>query len=297
MPLEGLAVPTATLFTEDGEIDLSKNARFTRGLLDQGILHVFALGSLGEFPSLTFEERETFLETVVESSTFHSDVWAGVGAPSTKKAVAHADQAESLGAAVLVATPPFYLHPDAGGIRDYYRTLRKQTKLPLLAYNIPSLVGYALPPSLVHELAREGTLQGIKDTSGSLSSVRSFLEGAPEGFAVFPGDDELALDSLRAGARGAIMGLGNILPKLTVAFMNAARAEKWGEAESLQKLIATLRQVVQKGPFPSTVKFLMNRLRGVEVGYRSPYLPLTPEQEKAVVDALTPVEASFKSYL
>jgi dihydrodipicolinate synthase/N-acetylneuraminate lyase len=297
MELEGLVVPSLTLFDAQGEVDGPSNARFARDLQDEGIRHIFVLGSLGEFPGLDFEERSRLLEAVVESCTFPSDVWSGVGAPSTKLALAFADQAETLGASVLVATPPYYLHPDAFGLRDYYRSLRRQTRLPLLAYNIPSLVGYALEPGLVHELATEGVLNGIKDTSGSLDSIRSFLRGAPEGFAVLPGDDPLVLPALKEGAAGGIMGTANVLPRLDVEFMDAARKKDWVTAEKLHDLIQGLHALFFRAPFPSSVKFLAQYLRQTPVGYRSPYLPLTEEQQNRLKEDLRRWEDSFRQYV
>jgi 4-hydroxy-tetrahydrodipicolinate synthase len=295
--LEGLVVPVATQFADDGELDYGKNARFVRDLADAKVDHLFVLGSLGEFPSITDEERPRLLEATVDSIPGRADAWVGCGAPSTRQAVRYASDAEGAGAAVIVAVPPYYLHPSPAEIDRYYRAIHASIGIPLLAYNIPSLVGYALVPARLHTLYRDGVIAGTKDTSGSLASVRSFLDGAPEGFAVFPGDDDLALDSIEAGARGAVMGLANIVPKLCVALVAAARAHDTPRARELQELVAALGEVARVGPFPSTVKFLAAHLRHAEVGYRAPYGPLSPEEERAVLDRLAPLRDRLAPFL
>ena len=290
-------MPVPTLFTPEGAVDSGRNARFARNLSDAHVDHLFVLGSLGEFPSVTAAERGPLIEVVVDSAAGSTDVWAGCGAPSTAQAVAFAEEAEGIGATALVAVPPYYLHPSLPAIDHYYRTLRKAVTVPLFAYNVPSLVGYALPPSLVHALARDDVVVGVKDTSGSLDSVVAFLTRAPEGFVVFPGDDAFASAAIERGAKGAVMGIANIVPKLCVELVAAARTGNQPRAQELQSLVDRLAGVAKVGPFPSTDKFLAAQLRGADVGYRAPYEPLTPAEETAVLSKLEPLRPLLAPFL
>jgi 4-hydroxy-tetrahydrodipicolinate synthase len=295
--LKGLAVPVPTLFDEEGRLDPGRNGPFVRAICTAGADHIFVLGSLGEFPLVEDAERRLLVEVVVESLTAKGDAWVGVGAPSTRLAVRYAQQAEELGAAALVAVPPYYLHPSPAAVAHYYRALREATKIPLLAYNIPSLVGYPLTPELVHRLAREHVLDGMKDTAGFLASVEGFLRGAPEGFPIFPGDDVLAAEAIEKGASGAVLGTANVVPKLAVALVRAALAHETARAAELQLLVTRLAEAIHAGPFPSAGKFLAAKVWGAKVGYRSPYEPLTPEEERAVLAAFDPLRAALRPFL
>jgi 4-hydroxy-tetrahydrodipicolinate synthase len=297
MSLEGLAVPVLTLFDSLGAVDPDRNGRFARRLSETPVDHLFVLGSTGEFPSVTPTERGPLIEAVVRSTTGKTDVWVGCGAPSTAQAVAFAQEAERIGASALVAVPPYYLHPTALAIDHYYRAIRKAVTVPLLAYNNPALVGYALAPSLLHALGREGVLAGMKDTSGSLASVRAFLHGAPESFGVLPGDPPLASASIERGAKGAVMAVANVVPKLCSELVTAARRGDRGRSQELQSLVDRLVEATKAGPSPSTVKFLAARLGGVEVGYRAPYEPLTPEEEAAVLARVEPIRPLLAPFL
>lgn len=297
MSLTGLTVPVPTIFDAHGAIDAPANGRYARGMAEAGIDHLFVLGSLGEFPSVRPEERAPILSAVRDALRPPTDLWVGCGAPSTIQAVGFAREAQAAGAAVLLAVPPYYLHPTPAAIAEYYRSLRRAVDRPLFAYNIPSLVGYPLAPGLLHALGREGVLQGVKDTSGSFPSVRAFLDGRPAGFAVIPGDDAFATEAILAGAEGAIMGLANILPRLGVALVRAAAGRDEPRARALQASVDRLGAIVREGPFPSTGKFLAARLRGAEAGYRSPYDPLTPEEERRVLAALAPHEAELRRFV
>jgi 4-hydroxy-tetrahydrodipicolinate synthase len=297
MSLQGLVVPTPTLFDGDGAFDPDRNRRFHEGIVAAGVDHLFPLGSLGEFPSVEEDERDRLLDLVQGTLKGSTDLWVGVGAPSTRLAVRRARCARDREAAVLLAVPPYYLRPTEAAIAEYYRAISKASAVPVLAYNIPAKVGYALTPSFVHALAREGTLVGIKDTAGSIESVRGFLKDAPAGFVVFPGDDPLAGSAIAAGAAGAVMGLANIAPGLGIALVKAALQKKPEEVAKHQAIVDRLAAVVAMGPFPSTGKYLAHHLRGAPDGYRLPYGPLTDDEEHAVIVALTPLKADLEPYL
>ncbi len=297
MGLDGLVVPIPTLFNDDGDLDPGRNSKFARALSEARVDHLFALGSLGEFPSLTDPERASFEELVIESASGRTDVWVGCGAPSTRQAVRYAEEAETAGAAAIVAVPPYYLHPPLAAVERYYRAIHGAISVPLLAYNIPSLVGYSLPPALVHGLAHEGVLAGVKDTAGSLESVAAFLTGAPDAFAVLPGDDVLASAAIARGATGAVMGIANVVPALCVELVARARAGDRSRAEELQTLVDEVVRASRAGPFPSTDKFLAAHLRGSEVGYRAPYDRLTDAEERTVLSRLEPIRAQLRPFL
>ena len=297
MALDGLTTPLLTLFGDDGAVDLGKNAKFARSTSEAGVDHLLSLGSTGEFPSITPSERGPLIEVVVESAAGKVDVWAGCGAPSTAQAVAFAEEAEGVGATALLAVPPYYLHPAERTIDHYYRTIRAAISVPLLAYNNPPLVGYALSPKLLHSLAKDGVIVGVKDSARSIESVTSFLTGAPEGFVVLPGDPPLGAPAIERGAKGAIMGVSNIVPKLCVAIVSAARRGDRARTAELQPILEQLVEVVKTGPPIATLKFLTAQLRGSEVGYRAPYLPLTAEEQATVLAHLEPLRPLLDPFL
>ncbi|HEY6238133.1 MAG TPA: dihydrodipicolinate synthase family protein, partial [Thermoplasmata archaeon] len=275
MGLGGLSVPTPTLFDLEGAFDPERTTEFLRGLSDTGVDHLFLLGTLGEFTSLSDSERRGLLRAGSDALRSRTDLWVGVGAPATARAVAYAREAQAASAAALLAVPPYYLHPTEASILAYYRAIHSAVGLPLLAYNIPAKVGYSLSAALVHRLAADGAIVGMKDTSGSLESVAGFLRGAPAGFAVFPGDDALSSGAIALGAAGAVMGTANIAPRLALELVRSAGSADSGRTARLQELVDRVSAAVAQGPFPSSVKFLANAWRQAPDGYRAPYDPLT----------------------
>lgn len=296
MTFLGLSVPIPTLFANDGALDTGRNAKFARAISEAKVNHLFLLGSLGEFPSVDDSERPRLLENVIESTVGPADVWVGCGAPSTARAVALAVGAEEMGAAAVVAVPPFYLHPPPAAIERYYRAIRAAVSIPLYAYNIPSLVGYALAPALLHRLGSAGVLVGVKDTAGSLE--RGLVRSGSSGRVHRParrrrarpgrdrarsigrgdGDGEPRPATLRrAPAGGACRGNG--------AGDGVPGPRRRARASDPRRSVSLGRQVPRR------------RALGADVGYRAPYDPLTPEEAAAVRARLEPLRPRLQPFL
>jgi 4-hydroxy-tetrahydrodipicolinate synthase len=185
-------------------------------------------------------------------------VLAGVIDTTTARVIAHARVAAELGADALVATAPFYTRTHAKEIAGHFRTLRASVDLPLFAYDIPVAVHSKLPASLVRELAEDGTLAGLKDSSGDEGGLRRLLvelggrDGRTDGpaphFSVLTGA-ELTVDcSLLAGADGVVPGIGNVDPAGYVRLYDAALAGDWALAAKEQERLVALFGMVDVGP-------------------------------------------------
>ncbi|MFJ4501779.1 dihydrodipicolinate synthase family protein [Streptomyces sp. NPDC088864] len=257
-PLRGVVPPVCTPLDARGEIDTASLARLVDHLIGGGVHGLFALGSTGEVAYLTDEQRATALETVVNATDGRVPVLAGVIDTTTARVTEHARTAAALGADALVATAPFYTRAHPREIARHFRRLRAEVDLPLFAYDIPVSVHSKLTAVLIGELASDGTLAGLKDSSGDEGGLRRLLvalggrEGraggpAPE-FSVLTGS-ELTVDAaLLAGADGVVPGLGNVDPAGYVRLYEAARAGDWAAAATEQERLTALFAMVDAGP-------------------------------------------------
>ncbi|MFM9370964.1 dihydrodipicolinate synthase family protein [Streptomyces sp. Da 82-17] len=257
-PLRGVVPPVCTPLTPQGEVDTDALARLVEHLVGSGVHGLFALGSTGEVAYLTDAQRAAALGAVVEAAAGRVPVLAGVIDTTTARVAQHARTAAELGADALVATAPFYTRTHPKEIAAHFRDLRTAVDLPLFAYDIPVAVHSKLTPGLVRELAADGTLAGLKDSSGDEGSLRRLLvalggrEGRATGpaphFAVLTGS-ELTVDSaLLAGCDGVVPGLGNVDPAGYVRLYEAARAGDFGLAAKEQERLVELFGMVDCGP-------------------------------------------------
>ncbi|MEE1739097.1 dihydrodipicolinate synthase family protein [Streptomyces sp. BE147] len=257
-PLRGIVPPVCTPLDSRGEIDTASLGRLVEHLIDGGVHGLFALGSTSEVAYLTDEQRATVLETVVNVADGRVPVLAGVIDTTTARVAAHAKAAEGLGADALVATAPFYTRTHGKEIAGHFRRLRAAVDLPLFAYDIPVAVHSKLSAALVRELAEDGTLAGLKDSSGDEGGLRRLIvelggrggreEGPAPRFSVLTGS-ELTVDAaLLAGADGVVPGIGNVDPAGYVRLYEAARAGDWALAAQEQERLVELFAMVDVGP-------------------------------------------------
>lgn len=257
-PLHGVVPPVCTPLDSRGELDTASLARLVDHLIRGGVHGLFALGSTSEVAYLTDEQRAETLETVVHATDGRVPVLAGVIDTTTARVTELARTAADLGADALVATAPFYTRTHPKEIAGHFRRLRESVDLPLFAYDIPVAVHTKLSSALVRELAEDGTLAGLKDSSGDEGGLRRLIvelggrdgraEGPVPAFSVLTGS-ELTVDAaLLAGADGVVPGIGNVDPAGYVRLYEAARAGDWDLAAKEQERLVELFAMVDAGP-------------------------------------------------
>ncbi|MFG2670306.1 dihydrodipicolinate synthase family protein [Streptomyces sp. NPDC048445] len=257
-PLRGVIPPVCTPLNSAGDIDTPSLARLVDHLIAGGVHGLFALGSTSEVAYLTDTQRATVLETVVRTAAGRVPVLAGVIDTTTQRVLDHARNAAELGADGLVATAPFYTRTHPVEVARHFRRVRERVELPLFAYDLPVSVHTKLSSGLVRELAEDGTLAGLKDSSGDEGGLRRLIvdlggrEGRASGpaarFSILTGA-ELTVDAaLLAGADGFVPGLGNVDPAAYVRLYEAARAGDWELAAKEQERLVRLFDITDVGP-------------------------------------------------
>ncbi len=249
-PLRGVVPPVITPLTPTGEVDTASLRRLVAHLIGAGVHGLFLLGSSGEAAYLTDAQRRTALETAVDATAGRMPVLAGVIETTTARVLERAADAVSAGADALVATTPFYARTHPVEIADHFRRVRDGAGLPLFAYDIPVAVHTRLPRDTVLDLAADGTLTGLKDSSGDEGSLRRLLLGLRRraaGFTVLTGSELTVDGALLAGADGVVPGLGNVDAAGYVRLYDAARAGDWAGARAEQDRLAALFALTEAG--------------------------------------------------
>jgi 4-hydroxy-tetrahydrodipicolinate synthase len=284
--LQGAMTALVTPFTPRGDVDRGALAALVRWQVTSGIAGLVPCGTTGEGVTLTAEEHQEVIATVVEAAAGHVPVVAGVGSSDTRKTVEAAQRAAAAGAqALLVVTPP-YNKPNRSGMVAHYRAVCEAAGLPVVVYNVPGRTGQNLGREGTLELAALPGVVGVKEASGNLEQIAAILESRPEGFAVLSGDDALALPAMALGADGLISVVSNEAPAETAALIRAALEGEFGRARELHFRLLPLMRVnfLESNPVPvKTALELLGRCRG---DVRAPLGPPEPSTRAAVRQAL-----------
>ncbi|MGW1891983.1 dihydrodipicolinate synthase family protein [Streptomyces sp. NPDC002004] len=249
-PLSGVVPPLITPLTPGGNVDVPSLRRLAGHLVDAGVDGLFLLGSSGEAAYLTDAQRLTALETARETADGRLPVLAGVIETTTARVLDRARDAVKAGADALVATAPFYTRTHPVEIADHFRRVRAGADVPLFAYDIPLAVHSKLDRGTVLELAADGTLTGLKDSSGDEGSLRRLLlrlRTAAPGFSVLTGSELTVDGALLAGVDGVVPGLANVDAHGYVRLYAAARAGDWAAARVEQDRLAALFALTEAG--------------------------------------------------
>ena len=292
--LEGIVCPTITFFDRKGAVDEEAFKTHLRALVDRGLHGVFPNGTMAEFTLLRNEERRRLAEAAVDAVGDDAIVFVGTGSPRTDETVELSRHAQDIGADAVVVVTPFYLRPNADGLRRHFDAVHRAVGLPVLAYNLPSFTGYSIDPELVGELADEGILQGMKDSSGDLPANLRILARVPKDFIFFTGADPLCLAVLAEGAAGGVLGSSNFFPAKLVELYDRARKGDLAAAATIQAGVSRLSEAIGTGPFPAATKYIVERVWGLRSSLRLPVTPLSAEEKRRVDGLLKPFLGSWR---
>ncbi|GAA2207966.1 dihydrodipicolinate synthase family protein [Nonomuraea monospora] len=282
-PWQGVMVATALPLREDLSVDYDGYAEHCRWLVDNGCDGVVPNGSLGEYQTLTPQERTKVIETAV-AAVGGGNVMAGAGAYGAAESRRWAEQAGEAGCGSVLLLPPNAYRADERAVVAHYREVAK-AGVPIVAYNNPYDTKVDLTPALLARLHEEGLIVAVKEFSGDVRRAYEIAELAP-GLDLLIGSDDVLLELAVAGAVGWIAGYPNALPASNSALYRAAVA---GDLETALPLYRTLHPLLRwdsKTEFVQAIKLSMD-VAGRHGGpCRQPRQPLTDEQA-AIVRAAT----------
>jgi 4-hydroxy-tetrahydrodipicolinate synthase len=218
----------------DGAIDVSAFERLIETQVAASITGIVAVGTTGESPTLSHEERGQVIQLAVTTARKRCQVLAGTGSNATQHAVADTKMAEKLGADGALLVAPYYNKPSQEGLFRHFKTIADATSLPIVLYNIPGRCGVDIAPDTVVRLAKECTnIVSIKEASGSVERVSELRARLPESFTILSGDDSLTLPFMSAGAVGVVSVASNLFPADVCALVHAFQS---GDVKSAAKL-------------------------------------------------------------
>jgi dihydrodipicolinate synthase/N-acetylneuraminate lyase len=283
-PWHGVLVATALPLREDTSgrlaVDLDGYAEHLTWLADAGCHGVVPNGSLGEYQTLTAEERARVVTTAVEAAPEGFTVLPGVAAYGAAEARRWTEQAAEAGAPAVMLLPPNAYRADERAVLAHYREVAR-TGVPVVAYNNPIDTKVDLVPELLAELYHEGLIVAVKEFTGDVRRSYRIHELAP-GLDVLCGSDDVALELAVSGSPGWIAGYPNAFPRACAELWRAATAGDLTTALPLYRTLHPLLRWDARTEFVQAIKLSMDIAGRYGGPCRHPRVPLTPEHAETV---------------
>ncbi|TCC41029.1 dihydrodipicolinate synthase family protein [Kribbella speibonae] len=279
--LDGVIVATALPYAEDASApaglrpDLDKYAEHCRWLVDNGCRGVGPNGSLGEYSSLSDDERRAVAKTAIEAVGDDGVVVIGVHGVGSHQARAWAEKAAEDGADGVLCLPPTMYRANRGEVIAHFTEVAK-AGLPVMVYNNPLDTKVDLTPDLLAEIAQIENIVAVKEFSGDVRRILEIRELAPD-LAVIAGADDLTLEALLMGATGWFAGFPNVFPKESVQLFELATQGKLEEARALYEPLVAAFRWDSRTEFVQAIKYGMDYVGRFGGPCRPPRGPLVPE--------------------
>lgn len=290
--LSGIVPPVVTSLLNGDQLDTTSVDRIAEHLIAGGVSGLFALGTTGEGPSLTYQIRYEMTERICDAAASRVPVLVGVTDSSLHESIHLAEHAAACGATAIVAAAPFYFPIDQDSIIAWFRQLADASPIPLLLYNMPSCVRVSLTTQTVVTLSTHENIAGVKDSSGDMNSFNQLCDRFRDAdFLVFMGPEELVPEAVAAGADGAVTGGGNLLPDLYVRLFAASQANDSEEVCRLRDVVQQVYRQIYKDPhgdmqYLPALKTAMAVCGLCDELAAPPLQPVSADHRQQIVDAL-----------
>lgn len=284
--ITGSIVALVTPMLEDGSVDYPTLRKLVDWHVAEGTDCIGVVGTTGESPTVNVQEHCEIIRVSVEQSAGRVPIMAGCGANSTAEAIELAKFAKEVGADCQLQVVPYYNKPTQEGQYLHFKAIAEAVDLPMVLYNVPGRSVADMLHDTVLRLAQVPGIVGIKEATGNIDRAQWLIREAPEGFAIYSGDDPTAVALMLCGGQGNISVSANVAPKLMHELCVAAIAGDVRRAMEIQFQLLPLHKnlFVEANPIP--VKWAMARMKLCGGTMRLPMTPLTQANESVVENAL-----------
>ena len=269
--LIGTGVALVTPFKKDFSVDVEALKAIVNFQIDNGIDYLVVLGTTAESATLSKEEKELVIKTVVEANKGRLPLVLGVGGNNTQEVVAELQSRDFSDFTAVLSVSPYYNKPTQEGIYQHFKAVAEASPVPVILYNVPGRTASNMLPSTVIRLAQDfKNIVAIKEAAGDIVQAMKLIQNAPKGFLVISGDDMITLPMVLAGGAGVISVIGEGFPKQFSEMVHLGLNRKVDEAYQLHYLLADSIDMIFEQGNPAGIKEVFKTLGLAENTVRLP---------------------------
>jgi 4-hydroxy-tetrahydrodipicolinate synthase len=286
--LKGTGVALVTPFKANEDIDFNALGKLIDFIISNGVEYVVSLGTTGETPTLSKEEKFDIINFTYEKVNNRVPIVVGVGGNNTKEVAKDLTTYPLEKATAVLSASPYYNKPSQEGIFQHYKVLAAASPKPIILYNVPGRTGRNMEAATTIRLAKEvANIGGIKEASNSIPQCIEILRERPNDFLVVSGDDDLVMPELACGIDGVISVAANCFPKEFGDMVRAGLNQDFVSAKKTNDTLLEVYNLLFVENNPAGVKAFLHELGLIENILRLPMVPLSKGVYQQVKNYLT----------
>ncbi|CAC9973534.1 4-hydroxy-tetrahydrodipicolinate synthase [Flavobacterium panici] len=269
--LIGTGVALVTPFKKDFSVDIEALQRIVNFSIDGGVEYLVVMGTTAENATLTSEEKELVISTVIDVNKGRLPLVLGVGGNNTMQIVEELKTRDFSAFEAILSVSPYYNKPTQEGIYQHFKAIAEASPIPVILYNVPGRTSSNMLPSTVVRLANDfKNIVAIKEAAGDMAQALKLIKDAPKDFLVISGDDMIALPIVLAGGAGVISVIGQGFPKEFSEMIRLGLNKKAVEAFKTQYFLADCIDMIFEQGNPAGIKQIFQALGIAENVVRLP---------------------------
>ena len=270
-PFKGTGVAMVTPFKSDRTIDLNALTKVIKHILNGKCEYLVVMGTTGESPTLSKEEKKQILAHTIEVVDGRVPVVYGIGGNDTSDVVHNLVTTDLIGVSGILSVSPYYNKPNQRGLYEHYKAIAEASPLPVILYNVPGRTGMNMTAETTLKIAYDfPRITAIKEASGNFEQIMTILGSRPKDFLVISGDDLITLPMIACGADGVISVIANAFPKQFSDMVRLALTGDFSKAKILHYDLMKITQLIFADGSPGGVKEALDMLKICKPFLRQP---------------------------
>ncbi len=258
--LNGTGVALVTPMQQDGSVDLTALEKLIDYVLDGQVDYLVVMGTTAESPTLTWDEKLSVLDHVINYVKRKVPIILGLGGNNTTDILQKISEVDSQDINGILSVSPYYNKPPQQGLIQHYQAIAKHSKVPIVLYNVPGRTGSNIDATTSLELAKHENIVGVKDATDDMNQIATIAKNKPDNFSLLSGEDSLTLPAMSVGAEGVISVIANYLPKEFSKMVRLARAGDFSEARKIHLSLLESMDLTRSEGNPTSVKTALSTL-------------------------------------
>ena len=287
LPFGRLIPAMVTPFDENLDLDLPRARKLATRLIDGGADSLLINATTGEAPTIFYPQKLELFQAVIEEVSGRVPIIAYTGDNCTADSVDFAQKVEKLGVDGMLLVVPYYNKPPQEGMYQHFKAIADAVSVPCMLYNIPGRCAVNMEAQTTLRIARDcKNVIGIKEASGDMAQIQEIIDGAPDGFSVYSGDDAATLEIMKMGGVGVVSTIGNVCPSRMKEIVDLAASGNFDEAQKKNDELLPLMEGLFATTNPILVKEALDLLGFNVGGVRLPLVDATVQQRETLANIM-----------